>query len=330
MRFFAFITLTSAFLLFFSKPSDQSIKPIKKTIPAFVKAQQRAFKDSFTHPQNANIAWAILTGEKFGISPKTKQDFTDLELNFLFSPSGIHLAALLALLFFLIKKYKRNKLIKLAHWGLLLWALFLPFLAIKRIIFLRLLILSQSIFKRKFPIEILFLITFGISFMLGHFKESPLGYILSFLYMGTFISLSDKPKIILILGLFSTHLLIAFFNGNEVSLFSIILSLPIISLFAFFLPFVFLYFFTFKLISYNWIEGAVRLFILIVHWGAKMIHGTFMGSTLFLFLAIWIILLKKKKRYLVLVLILHGNVANSPAFFYAGSYSGAQQMSVDK
>ncbi|MBC7538810.1 MAG: hypothetical protein H7281_08315 [Bacteriovorax sp.] len=330
MRFFAFITLMSGFLLFFSKPFDQGNKPIKKTIPVFIKAQQEAFKVSFKHPQNANIAWAMMTGEKFGISPKAKQDFTDLELNFLFSPSGLHLAALLTLLFFLIKKYKRNKLFKMAQWGLLIWALFLPYLAIKRIIFLRLLKMSQSIFKRKFPIEILFLITFGISFMLGHFKESPLSFILSFLYVGTFISLSDKPKIILILGLFSTHLLIAFFNGNEVSLFSIILDLPIISLFVFFLPFVFLYFFTFKLISYNWIEGTVRLFVLIVHWGAKLIHGSFMSSTLFLFLAVWIILLKKKKRYLVLVLILHGNVANSPAFFYAGSYSGAQQRSVDK
>ncbi|MDD4975979.1 MAG: hypothetical protein PHY93_16600 [Bacteriovorax sp.] len=325
MRFFAFITLISAFLLFLSKPFDQRINPVKKAIPTFVKSQQRAFKDSFDHPQNANIAWAIMTGEKFGISPKAMQDFKDLELNFFFSPTGIHLAAILSLLFFLIKKLKYKKTVNMIQWGILIWALFLPFLAIKRIIFLRLLIMSQRLIKRKFYIEILFLITFGMAFLLGHFKESPLGYILSFLYIGTFISLSDKPKIILILGLFSSHLLIAFFSGNEVSLLSIILGLPIIALFSFFLPFVFLYFFTFKLIHFNWIEAAIRLFILIVHWGAKLTHGSFMSSTLFLILVIWILLLRKKKRYLVIALLLHGNIANSPAFFYSRSYSVEQR-----
>jgi hypothetical protein len=319
MRFFAFITLISAFLLFLSNPFDQRSKVVKKEIPTFVKAQQRAFKESFEHPQNANMAWAIMTGEKFGISPKAMQDFKDLELNFFFSPTGIHLAALLALLFFLIKKCRYKKVVKIIQSALLLWALFL-----------RLLIISQSIFKRKFPIEILFLITFGIALLMGHFKESPLGYILSFLYIGTFISLSDKPKTILILGLFSSHLLIDFFSGNEVSLFSIILGLPIVALFSLFLPFVFLYLFTFKLIPYNWIEVAVRLFILIVHWGAKFTHGSFMSSTLFLILAVWIILLRKKKRFLVLALLLHGNIANSPAFFSTGSYSEVPRVSVGK
>lgn len=319
MRFFAFITLISAILLFLSKPFDHRIKPLKKEIPALLKSQQKNFKASFTGPQNANIAWAMLTGEKFGISPKITQDFKDLELNFFFSPSGIHLAALLTLIVFFIKKLIPNKLLKILQWGLLTWALFLPFLAIKRIIFLRLMIMSQGLFKRKFPIEILFLCTFAIAFLLGHFRESPLGYILSFLYIGTFISLKDKSRIILILGLFSSHLLVSFFSGNEVSFLSLIFDLPIITLFSFLLPFVFLYLFTFKIICFNWLEGAIRLFVLTVHWGAKLTHGTFMSSTLFLMIAIWIILLRKKKRYLLIALLLHGNVATPPCFFYSGS-----------
>lgn len=330
MRFFAFITLISALLLFLSKPFGQRIQPIKKNIPALARKHQRAFKDSFERPQNANIAWAMMTGEKFGFSAKAIQSFKDLELNFLFSPTGLHLAALFALPFFLLKKLKRKKLSKMIKCALLIWAFFLPFLAIKRIVFLRLLIMSQGLFKRRFPIEILFLVTFASSFCLGHFRESPLGYILSFLYMGTFISLSDKPRIVLLLGLFSTHLLIAFFSGDEVSFLSLIVNLPIMALFSFLLPFVFLYFFTFQLINFNWIEGAIRLFILIIHWGAKLTHGSFMSSTLFLMIAVWIILLGKKKRYLALALLLHANAANSPAFFYTGSYSGVPRVSGNK
>lgn len=330
MKFFAIITLTSAILLILSKPFDQKIKPTKKTLPSIITAQHSAFKDSFRYPQNANIAWAMMTGEKFGISPKVTQDFKDLELNFLFSPGGIHLTAFLALVFFLIKKYIHKKLSKTLRAGFLISALCLPYLALKRIVLLRLLIMFQKNFKQRIPIEILFLITFGISFLLGHFKESPLSFILSFIFMGTFISLGDKPKFILILGLFSSHLLIAFFSGNEVSFFSLILNLPIIALFSFFLPFVFLYLFTFKLISINWIEGAIRLFILMVHWLARLIHGSFMSSTFFLLLAIWIILLKKQKRFLAIALLLHGNVVNSPAVFYTGSYPGGPRVSVDK
>lgn len=315
MRFFAFITLSSAFLLFLSKPFDQKIQTQKKELPTIIKVQQKAFKESFDHPQNANIAWAILTGEKAVISPKVIQDFKDLEINFLFSPSGIHLTALLTLIFFLIKKTKLKKTSKFMRFGILIGGLFLPFLAIKRIIILRLLIMSQNLLKRSFPIEHLFSITFVISFLMGHFQESPLGFILSFLYIGTFISLGDKSKVILLIGLFSSHLLIAFFSGNEVSFLSLILGLPLIALFTFFLPFAFLYLLTFKLISFNWIEDGIRFFIIIVHWIAKLTHGSFMSSTFFLMLAVWIILLKKKKRYLMIAIYLHANAVHSPSFF---------------
>ena len=315
MRFFAFITLISALLLFTSKALDKRIPPPPKALPAIIMAKKKAFKESFTHPQNANIAWAMMTGEKFGISPKVMQDFKELEINFLLSPTSIQLAALLFLIFFFIKKIKDKKISRMLRCGCLIWALCLPFLAIKRIIFLRLLIIFQSFFKRRFPIEILFLITFVISFLLGHFKEAPLGFILSFLYMGTFISLRDEPKIILLLGLFSSHLLIAFFSGNEVSFLALLINMPIIALFTFFLPFVFLYLFSFNSIHFNWIEVIIRLFIIMVHWVTKIAHASLMSSTVFLMAATWIILLRKKKRYLVLALLLHTNTVQSPALF---------------
>ena len=207
-------------------------------------------------------------------------------------------------------------------------AFWLPYLAIKRIVILRILIISQNFFKRKLHIEILFFATFIISYLLGHFTIAPLGYILSFLYLGTFISLSDRPKIILLLGLFSSHLLVAFFSGNEVSFLSLIINLPIVFLFSCLMPFVFFYFFTFKLIHFNWIEIMIHLYIQLIHLGAKMTHGSFLSSTFFLLAAVWILLLRKKKRYLLIALYLHGNVANTPTI--TNTSASSQAVSVSK
>lgn len=320
MRFFTFITLTGALLLFISNPFAQKLRVPRKNLPAFILDQQNSFKESFTHPRNANLAWAMMTGEKIGLSPKDILDFTALELNFLFSPSGLHLTAFMTLIFFIFNQFKWKKFTKILQWLFLAGGLFFPILAIKRLIILRLLILGQRFFKIKCPIEVLFLITFVIAYLLGHYTDSPLGFILSYLFIGTFISLAKQPRIVLVLGLFSTHLLIAFFSGNQISFFSILFSIPLIALFSFVLPFFYLYFLTFKWMTFNWIEWAVRAFVLIVHWMAKIVQGSHMSSTFFLIMALWIVLLRKEKKYLLIVLLLHGNAVLAPTLFYSRSY----------
>lgn len=330
MRFLAFISLFSVFLLSWSNPFVQEKGFTKKRAPEFIKQQQRKFKDQFRHPQNANVLWAFLTGEQTAISPYTKKSFKKLELGLLFSPSGLHLGAFLSLFYYLTRKLKNKKLSRIFQWIFLAAAYFLPYLAIKRIVCLRFLFLLQRLFKKRVPVEVLFLATFIISFLLGHFKESPLGFIFSFLFMGTFIALRDHSRIFIILGLFSAHLIIGFFSGDEISPLALLLNLPLIALFSFILPFFYLYFISFQWVDFNWIEIFVRCFIVIVQWTSKLTQGTFVSSTLFLVLAVWVILLKKQKRYLLILLVLHGNTANSPAFFYYGSYSGAPQRSAHR
>ncbi|MFA6236935.1 MAG: ComEC/Rec2 family competence protein [Bacteriovorax sp.] len=330
MRFFAFITLCSAFLLFLSKPFAPNKIPPKKSIPAFIKASHRNFKEGFQHPQNANILWAFITGEKYGISPYTQKSFKDLELNFLFSPSGIHVAGFLSMVLFFFKKSKHKKMIRMVRWAVLVAALFLPYMAIKRIVCFRILFLLQRFLKRRIRIESLFLATFFISFLMGHFKESPLSFILSFLYMGTFIALADRSKFFILMGLFSSHLIICFFSGSEISFVSLFLNLPLLALFSILLPLFYFYFLTFHWIHFNWIEWIVRAFILCVHWSARLVQGTFVSSTFFLIFAVWILLLKKRKRYLLIALLLHGNIAISPTSFYSGSYSQVPRQSVRK
>lgn len=328
MKFFALITLISAFLLSLSNPFAPDVPHNKKATLQLPERFHQKFKANFNSPQNANVLWAFVIGEKNGIAPRVLKDFNDLELGFLFSPSGIHLTGLIVFLFFFIKKIGRKKILKKLEWIILITLFFLPYLAIKRVIIFRLLVLINRKINLKISNEYIFIATFLISLTLGHYQQSPAGFILSFLYMGTFISLKDQSRPALLLGLFSSHLLICFFTGQEISPTALLLNLPLLGLFSLAFPFFILYFLSFQWIHYNWIEFIVRFIIVGVHWMAKIPQGTLLSSTLFLILAVWIILLRWPKKYLLVVLLLHGNVANSPSVYYQKSFPRVQQLSV--
>ena len=75
MRFFMLISLFGAFLLLLTNPFAQNLRPIKREIPIFLKNRHSDFKDTFKSPQNANVLWALMTGERKGITPKVIDDF---------------------------------------------------------------------------------------------------------------------------------------------------------------------------------------------------------------------------------------------------------------
>lgn len=313
MRSFTIITLLSAFLLIWNNPYNTTSQPHHQTLPEIIKNKEQGFNNTFQNPQNAKILWALLTGEKTGISKKTKRIFNDLELGFLFSPSGMHMAAFLSLILILPRKLKDKKILYILQWVFLIMALFLPYLAMVRISILRILILLQRFLKKRMNIEILFYLTFLISLTIGHLKESPLGFIFSFLFLGTFIALRDYSKLTIIIALFSNQLLISLFSGKEVSLIALIFNLPFIGVFSLLLPFFYFYLLTFSWIHWNWVELFIKFFIITLKWVAQFTHGTFFNSSIFMILAVWIVLLKKRKRYLIIVLFLHGNNANAPS-----------------
>lgn len=302
-------------MLFFATPLSRNKEVKKVQLPEWIHNRHRSFKISFDRPQNANVLWAFITGQKNGISPAAKADFKVMELGYLFSPSSIHLTALLGLLFWSIKKIRHKLTRKCLNFILLSAVYFVPYLTIKRIVIMRLLLLLKNHFPRKIPFEYVFFATFILSYLLGHFKESPLGFAYSFLFMGTFITLRDYSRITIILGLFSTHLLICFFNGSETSIVSLALNIPLIALFSFIMPLGYVYFLTFSWIDYNWIEAIIRSYIVLVHWLAKISAGASLHASLPLILAIWFILLKRQQRYVMLLMLLHTNLANSPAIF---------------
>jgi hypothetical protein len=93
--------------------------------------------------------------------------------------------------------------------------------SLKRLLLLRILLQVKFLSKIKITIEHVFLITFAASFLIGDFKNSPLSFVYSFIFLGTFFSLRDYSKLTLIMGLFSTQLIIGLFMGEKVSLLAI-------------------------------------------------------------------------------------------------------------
>lgn len=322
MKIFLTLFLMGALMLALQVGGDRSVsaKRLKSTEILRGLPLKSAVLSSFDRAQNAHAFWAFLTGDKAQVSPKLKNTFDRLELGFLFSPSGMHITALLFLVFLLLKKCFSQKIS--ARLRLICFAAFyfFPSFAIKRIVILRLLFFFKQRLKKTWSLEALFIATFCISFLLGHYFQSPLGFTMSFLFMGTFIALRDQSRFKILLGLFAVHLLIGFFHGNEVSPLALLLSFPLIGYFCAMMSLSGLYLATFRFIHINWMEKLITLFLWLIKMSAKLTIGTQINASLFLILALWIVLLKKDKRWLILCLFLHTNLAHSPAYFISGAF----------
>lgn len=317
MKFFLTIFLLCTLMLALSSPYSNSSPRLKTKGPEIIRGfpLKSDVLDSFDQARNGHAFWAFLTGDKQQVSPKLKRDFNQLELGFLFSPSGLHLSAFLFLLICIFKKFLSSKTtsrLKLLCYGVFY---FFPSFAIKRIVILRLLIFLKLRLKKSWALEKLFIATFAISFMLGHYFQSPLGFIKSFLFMGTFISLRVYSRWIMLLGLFIAHLLLALFSGHEVSPLALLLNIPLLSFFGAMMSLSAIYLVTFKWIQFNWMENLVAFFLWMIKKSVKLVVGTQLNTSIFLLLGLWIILLKKDKRWLVLCFFLHANLAHSPALF---------------
>jgi hypothetical protein len=308
----------------FSRPSPRKREPLVFLPP------KGALIDSFETARNGRVFWGFLTGDKDAISPKLKNQFNLMELGFLFSPSGLHLSGFLLLLFFLSKKVMPKKVFSTFKTAVTFICYFLPSLSIKRIVILRLLIFFKARFKMNWRIESLFFVTFLLSYFLGHYSLSPAGFVMSFLFMGTFISLRDQSRLMILLGLFSAHLLLSAFNGESVSLPALIVDIPLLSFFTLIMALSGPYLLSFRLVSFNWMEYLIQSFLWLVKKSSKLVIGTHMHASLFLLLGLGIYFYKRDKRFLVASFVLHAGLANSPSFFVSGSSPQAPALSGDK
>jgi hypothetical protein len=270
-------------------------------LPHWLQNVHQAMLTYFTHPQNAHFLFSILTGERKGLSPGLIRDMNDLNLTFLLSPSGLHLAGYL----FFMKNKKTRLPIYLACW------LLPAFYSLKRMALLRLL----TLFKKRISSVGLLSLTFIISFLCGHFFKAPLGFTYSFLLIGTFFSLNQMSLIKCFLAIAASHLLITFFHGDNFSFIGLGFSLILVQMFSLLLPIVIIFICSFYFFHSAWIESIIRAFIVLIHYAAKFSHGTFLTSSFMLLCVVWILLLNKEKKWLFICLFFHAELLQAPAIY---------------
>ncbi|MBY0412648.1 MAG: hypothetical protein K2Q18_00710 [Bdellovibrionales bacterium] len=156
---------------------------------------------------------------------------------------------------------------------------------------------------------------------MGNFKNSPMGFIYSFAFLGTFFALKDFSKFTLVLGLYSTQLIIGLFMGEKVSLLSIPCGLLGSYIFTLIFPFILLFLLTFWIIQINWIEPLLQIFIIGIQSVAKLLNGSFTSSSIFLIMGIWVLMMTKNSRGkyigLCILFFLHTNTAMTPVMIHA-------------
>lgn len=321
MRFyFRLLAFTAVLLTITVETRMNAIRPPTQNVPALFRQYQASIKNQFIKPENANLLFGFMFGAQQGISPHTRKAFEVNNLSFLLSPSGIHLGAILLIVSFFLKNTIRRKWRKKIQLILLSFIFFLPHQeALKRIIFLKYGFYLKFIVKSKIRPENILLLCFVLAFICGHYFKSPLGFIFSFLYIGTFFSMADRPKSVLLMALFINQILLAIFLGNKVSLLSVISGFAFASLFSALYVLCFVFFSTYWFFPINWIEPFIQFYVHLLKYAKILITPNLTSSSLFLFLAAITLLVnvrtQRGKILFALFLLLHTNTAMTPAIF---------------
>ena len=220
MAFNSTLTIFSIFFIFMSlikldsqlrlEQFFQGQKVVK--IPSF-EARKKNLKQE---DQELIELWeSFLTGRSAPVSKWIKEDYKNLGLNHVFSPSGFHLSAILVPLTLLIPFRKFQICFLLLLSGL---SLFIPGqLALKRMIHLK---IGQHLFN----VKIGFMIAMLIDILAGTISQSPLSFGFSYL----FLSLIIFKKKGLNRHFFFSQMLIFYFSSSLISPLLLIIS-PILN-----------------------------------------------------------------------------------------------------
>lgn len=218
MKLYAFIFITSFFLLSFN---------LKENRPNFKRVSNRA-----------PISHAFILGDKSGISSSEKNDLKILGALHLLTPSGLHLSVFIGLLTFLLTLMKKEhlKLKILILFGLGLF--FVPsFYSLKRNLLFSLFgLIIYDKWKIKGKGKIIFAIIFLGDFLFGSYATSPLSFIFSFLFFGTFIALGKYGYKTLFPFLFLNQILINYFFVENVYILGPFLGFFLTFIFSFLFP----------------------------------------------------------------------------------------------
>ncbi len=270
---------------------------------------QRSLKLQYLEEKEENLSkkdskafqvWkSILTGNTKKIDKTIKDQYSRLALSHVFTPSGFHLTAVMSPFIKIFSK-KIFKLIFIILICILAFNLN-GLLALKRMSLIKL-------FQFYLSNKIGFLSAITLDLIFGTFKNSPLSFTYSFLFLG--IIYSDLTGIRIIFLFFFAQMLIAFFQSSTISLLLIVWS-PILNLFfGLLLPIIFLL--SFPMFDWQLKSGIflIEKFNMIVELADKTLtYLPILEMSLFT-LIIFLFFIKRKSKLLIFLLLINSNGVN--------------------
>ncbi|MCB9094470.1 MAG: hypothetical protein H6621_05305 [Halobacteriovoraceae bacterium] len=246
---------------------------------------------------------AFLLGDKKRLEKAKLKIYKELNLLHLFTPSGLHFYPFAQLFSFFLNPHWLTPLYFLIF-ILLQW---LPgFWALKRILLLKSLYEFFQCTPFRFHYSQVFFLAFSIDFLWGTYREMPLSFCYSFLFLGSLVCCQNKREVYFAL-IIAQLLSLAIFQ-KPVYFFSLLLNLPLSLLFSSIFP---LLFFNFWLPIFSFQQSLNQYFILAFDTLVQWIYQTttlpppIWVSPLFVFS--FILVFNLRSNFLVLALCLYPN-----------------------
>ena len=253
---------------------------------------------------------SFLCGKKKGLGKKRKDAYKRLNLLHLFTPSGLHLSSV-SLLFNPLKKYFPLiiSLIQLGIFSFSLTAMGLN--SIHRLAKLKMMGTVLSYFKIRIDYFYLFLMVFTYEFLLGNYKNSPLSFAYSFLFIGIVFTSFKRSYLDFSLALFAGQIMAAVVGIQKVNLLSFFVSFVITAFFGplFFLIVLEVIFERIDfLISVN--DFLISSFDQLILWISEFIKSSDHHPGYGLFFVVIFFILKRKVLFFVFLLIYSSPIYN--------------------
>ncbi|MBP5297313.1 MAG: hypothetical protein J6Y94_08300 [Bacteriovoracaceae bacterium] len=289
-------------------------------LPIF-KTMEQKLKTRFKDPQEVGLIMSYVGGGRRHLAASLKTYHQALNLQHLFSPSGLHLAAAYAWVLPWLHGRRRPSSSS-SRLGFLLKRIILIFLyalpwslpgyyAIKRICLLKITYLIISPFKRP-DYFWFFLIIMGLDLAAGTFQAAPLSFAYSFLFLGIIIATHHQAPCQQAAALLGGQIIAGFFSLQNVPLAGHFIGQIITVLFSFSFPVLLVGFWGNYFFDWRWIQWPLHWFKeLVTASGQLALHlGSFYPS-LNILAALAVLLLPRghwpKWLILTFLLVLHSD-----------------------
>lgn len=265
---------------------------------------------NFKSHELANAFTSLILGLKLREATHIKHDINTLHLWNLFGENGLHYFLLIQTINFYIPSLKIKRF---SSYLLFLLCLLTLSPSLIRLFLFKTFQKICKKYKLNISLILILFMVFILSFFMGHFANSPIGFIFSFCFWFSFLWARNKSRIEFFLLLSLLYSLIAIYFLDNFSFISILCSLLILWIYIKFYRFLLLTFLFCLIIKKNYyLELMMKIIFTGIHFIASNWIIDYSNSTLLIAVLIFLALISKRPWLILLYLIFHIDIANTP------------------